>query len=70
VGARGLPVEPDVFLVARAHPGGARAVGAALDPGGVTIFQALEKQLGLKVEKGTYSVPVIVIDSMEQKPID
>jgi len=46
------------------------AAGAAVDPGGITIFQAMEKQLGLKVEKGTYQVPVIVIDSMEQKPID
>jgi uncharacterized protein (TIGR03435 family) len=46
------------------------AGGAALDPGGLTIFQALEKQLGLKIEKGTYPIPVVVIDSMEQKPID
>jgi len=52
---------------AAADPG---AAGAALDPGGLTIFQALEKQLGLRVEKGTHPTPVIVIDSMEQKPID
>jgi uncharacterized protein (TIGR03435 family) len=41
-----------------------------LDPGGLTIFQAIEKQLGIKVEKGTFPVTVTVIDSMEQKPID
>jgi len=55
---------------ARRAPADTGAASAALDPGGVTIFQALEKQLGLKVEKASYSVPVIVIDSMEQKPID
>jgi len=55
---------------ARPAPADPGAIGAALDPGGLTIFQALEKQLGLKVEKGTYPTPVIVIDSMEQKPID
>jgi uncharacterized protein (TIGR03435 family) len=55
---------------ARPAPADPGAASAALDPGGLTIFQALEKQLGLKVEKGTYSVPVIVIDSMEPKPID
>jgi len=46
------------------------AAGAALDPGGITVFQAVEKQLGLKLEKGTHPVPVVVIDHIEQKPID
>jgi uncharacterized protein (TIGR03435 family) len=55
---------------ARPAPADPGAASTALDPGGLTIFQALEKQLGLKIEKGTYSVPVIVIDSMEPKPID
>jgi uncharacterized protein (TIGR03435 family) len=55
---------------ARPAPADSGAATAALDPGGITIFQALEKQLGLKVEKGTYPSSVIVIDSMEQKPID
>jgi uncharacterized protein (TIGR03435 family) len=48
----------------------AAAAGGAVDPGGLTIFQAIEKQLGLKVEKGTHPVEVTVIDSMAEKPID
>jgi uncharacterized protein (TIGR03435 family) len=45
--------------------------GAALDPtGGLNVFQAIERQLGLKVEKGTHAVTVTVIDHVEQKPTD
>ena len=53
-----------------ARPADAAGGGAALDPGGITVFQAVEKQLGLKLEKGTHPVPVVVIDHIEQKPID
>ena len=38
--------------------------------GGYTLFEAIEKQLGLKLEKQKRTMPVIVIDSMEQKPTD
>ena len=39
------------------------------DPtGGLTIFQAIEKQLGLKLEKVKRGENVIVIDHLEQKP--
>jgi uncharacterized protein (TIGR03435 family) len=44
---------------------------AASDPnGGLTIFEAIEKQLGLKLEKQKRSMPVIVIDRLEQKPTE
>jgi uncharacterized protein (TIGR03435 family) len=52
---------------ADAPPG---AVASAVDPGGLSVFEAFEKQLGLKLEKQTQPVPVIVIDHVEQKPID
>jgi len=43
--------------------------GAALEPtGGLNVFQAIERQLGLKVEKGTHALTVTVIDHVEQKP--
>jgi uncharacterized protein (TIGR03435 family) len=42
---------------------------APADPGGITFFEAIEK-LGLKLEKGTHPVPVIVVDHAEEKPID
>jgi uncharacterized protein (TIGR03435 family) len=49
----------------------ASSVPAASDPSGVyTIFEALEKQLGLKLEKDKRSMPVVVIDRLEQKPAE
>ena len=47
----------------------AAAEGAASDPtGSVTIFEALERQLGLKLEKQKRLMKVIVIDHLEQTP--
>ena len=44
---------------------------AASDPNdAVTIFEAVEKQLGLKLEKQKRPMPVIVIDHIEQKPTE
>jgi uncharacterized protein (TIGR03435 family) len=44
---------------------------AAPDPsGGLSIFEAVEKQLGLKLEKQKRTMPVIVIDHLEQKPTE
>jgi uncharacterized protein (TIGR03435 family) len=49
-------------------PGGAQA---ASDPSGsYTIFEAMEKQLGLKLEKQKRPMQVFVIDHIEQKPTD
>jgi len=36
----------------------------------IPLFDALEKQLGLKLEPATVPMPVIVIDSVNQKPTD
>jgi len=38
--------------------------------GGYTIFEAVEKQLGLKLEAKKRPMPVIVIDHLEQKPTE
>jgi len=44
---------------------------AASDPNGaVTLFEAIEKQLGLKLESNKRPVPVLVIDHAEQKPTE
>jgi uncharacterized protein (TIGR03435 family) len=46
-------------------------VPEASDPsGGYTIFEAVEKQLGLKLEMQKRSTPVVVIDHIEQRPVD
>jgi uncharacterized protein (TIGR03435 family) len=44
--------------------------GAADPIGGVTLFEALEKQLGLKLMVQKRPVSVLVIDHIEQKPAD
>jgi uncharacterized protein (TIGR03435 family) len=47
------------------------AVPTAADPtGALTIFEAMEKQLGLKLEQQKRPMPVIVIDHIEQKPTE
>jgi uncharacterized protein (TIGR03435 family) len=52
-------------------PAGGDSGGAAADPNGTqTIFEALEKQLGLKLEKQKRNEPVIVIDHIEAKPTE
>jgi uncharacterized protein (TIGR03435 family) len=64
-GGRGGPDAPPP------PPPGNEAAAPASDPnGGVTLFEAMEKQLGLKLEAHKRPVQVLVIDHMEQKPTD
>jgi len=37
---------------------------------GITVFDAVERQLGLKLVKQRRSMPVIVVDHVAEKPID
>jgi uncharacterized protein (TIGR03435 family) len=49
----------------------AAAGPGATDPvGGLTIFAALERQVGLKLEKRSVRVPVVVLDHIEETPTD
>ncbi|MBV8847366.1 MAG: TIGR03435 family protein [Bryobacterales bacterium] len=51
-----------------AQPG---ALPQASDPvAGYSLFEAIEKQLGVKLEKQPRTMPVVVIDHLEQRPID
>ena len=46
-------------------------VPSASDPaGGYTLFDAVQKQLGLKLEMRKRSMPVTVIDRIAQKPTE
>jgi uncharacterized protein (TIGR03435 family) len=65
-----LMASPRRALENRAQNGQPGGGAAASDPGGISIFEAVEKQLGLKLDKGTRPVPVIVIDHAEEKPVD
>ena len=43
---------------------------AAPDPGGITAFEAVERELGLKLVRQKRTVPVIVVDHVDEKPIE
>jgi uncharacterized protein (TIGR03435 family) len=45
------------------------AVEAAV-PDGITVFDAMEKELGLKLVRQKRSIPVIVVDHVDEKPIE
>jgi uncharacterized protein (TIGR03435 family) len=52
-------------------PFGAPAGTEPSDPiGGASLFNAIEKQLGLKLQEQKRSYPVFVIDHIEEKPTD
>jgi uncharacterized protein (TIGR03435 family) len=42
--------------------------GVADPIGGVSIFEAIEKQLGLKLVEQKRPVPALVIDHIDEKP--
>ena len=43
---------------------------AAAGPDGISIFDAVEKQLGLKLDLQKSPLPVVVVDSVDQKPTE
>jgi uncharacterized protein (TIGR03435 family) len=49
---------------------GAGPTAEAADPNGITLFDAMERELGLKLVKQRRSIPVIVVDHVNEKPID
>jgi uncharacterized protein (TIGR03435 family) len=46
------------------------AMTEAADPSGISVFEAVEKELGLKLVKQKQSIPVIVVDHVNEKPIE
>jgi uncharacterized protein (TIGR03435 family) len=59
-------------LLGRGSSGPAGEMGAiAVDPnGGVTIVEALDRQLGLKMKLQKHPMPVLVVDHIEPKPTE
>ena len=50
---------------------GSPAAATPLDPsGGLSLFDAVNRQLGLKLEMRKRPMKVLVIDSIEEKPTD
>jgi uncharacterized protein (TIGR03435 family) len=50
------------------QPAGAGAESP--DPSGISLFEAVQRELGLKLVKQTKSIPVIVVDHVNEKPKD
>jgi uncharacterized protein (TIGR03435 family) len=51
-------------------PGPGAAAAQAVDPGEITVSDALQYQLGLKLVKQKRSIPVIVVDHVSETPIE
>ena len=73
------PINPQQMsgLLASARAGAPQgaagpADATASDPigGAATLFDAVEKQLGLKLEVRKRTLPVFVLDHIEEKPTD
>jgi uncharacterized protein (TIGR03435 family) len=51
-------------------PAAAAPAPVASDPSGLTVFEAIDRQLGLKVETQKRPMPVVVIDHLNQAPTE
>ena len=51
-------------------PSGDGTVVEASAPSGITVFQAVEEELGLKLVKQKRTIPVIVVDHVNEKPVE
>jgi len=51
-------------------PGGDPGAGASDPTGALSLFDAVERQLGLKLESRKRPMKVLVIDSIQEKPLD
>ena len=50
-------------------PDGGQA-GDAAEPAGLTATDAVEKLMGVKLVKAKRSIPVIVVDHVDEKPME
>ena len=61
---------PKAALLASTTPNH-NQTGEAIDPaGGISFFDAIEKELGLKIVKEKRSIPVTVVDHVEEAPTE
>lgn len=64
------PVAATQLAGQRPPPAGAPGAGASDPGGGASLFEAIEKQVGLKLEAQKRPYPVFVIDHIEEKPTE
>jgi uncharacterized protein (TIGR03435 family) len=51
-------------------PSAGSAMPEAAEPNGLSVFEAVERELGLKLVKQKRSVPVTVVDHVLEKPVE
>jgi uncharacterized protein (TIGR03435 family) len=62
---------PENLLRTPPAPGGATPpIGDTAAPNGISVFEAVEQQLGLKLVKQRRTIPVIVVDHVDGKPLE
>jgi uncharacterized protein (TIGR03435 family) len=63
---------PKAALQTPQSPGQDQTPGAvnAAAPSGVSVFEAVEKELGLRLVKQKRTIPVIVVDHVNEKPLE
>jgi uncharacterized protein (TIGR03435 family) len=61
---------PARFAAGRGLPASGGPVVAAVPTGGVTLYDAIEKQLGLKLSVDKHSMPIVVIDHADRTPTE
>ncbi len=59
-----------IFNAGRGSDAGAGPLGASAPSGALSLFDAIQKQLGLKLEQRKRPMPVLVIDHIEENPTD
>jgi uncharacterized protein (TIGR03435 family) len=52
------------------RPPNANQTGEAAEPTGLTSYEAVEKLTGLKLVKQKRSIPVIIVDHVDEKPLE
>ena len=53
-----------------ATAGAPTPIGDTAAPNGISVFEAVEQQLGLKLVKQKRAIPVIVVDHVDKKPLE
>ena len=62
---------PENMLRAPPAPDGVTApLGDTAAPNGISVFEAVEQELGLKLVKQKRTIPVIVVDHVDEKPLE
>ena len=61
---------PKTMMPAAPLPGANTTPGETAAPGGITVFEAVKQQLGLRLVKQRRSIPVIVVDHVDEQPLE